>query len=958
MIQKNEPLSSKDFSKGLITRSDIIRLDNDHSPNCMDIKWYFDGAIGKRLGSSTTNTVAVGSTSAAGWTIDSGGNLSVSLQSYWKLDEPSDNRSDAIGSVLLYDKNTTGSIVGIRGLAALLLASASNSLIAQTVPSLETGNINFSLSTWVYRNSTNGAVEESLISKRDPDVDAATTLLLHCDGTDASTTFTDSSPSPKVITANGNAQIDTAQFKFGNASGLFDGTADYLTALDSADWDFGTGNFTIDLWVRFSSVAASTVFFDRNNAVDYSFVWEQSTGKLSFYAGNVLIKSEVWAPATGQWYHVALVRSGSNLMMFIDGTQIGGATSNSTDLTYSSALFIGAFTNTTGSMNGWLDEIRISKGIARWNGNFTPPGGPYQANEYEYWLYINTNNQATFRVSISGSNNTATVQASSFGALNTSTWYNIVAWHSNNSHIGISVNAGGTNATSYASGVRVGSAPFVLGGLSDGLAGQATKYLDARQDETGFWKKMLTAQERLDLYGGGSGNTYSGGASGFGWAMFDFGASALRWLTVSAGTGIVASSNLGTTFVTIATSRTQNYQYLDRSKNVLIATSDAYDPPLYWAGSATTFASTLAPGSAPLAKYSINYQGFCILLNFVTASSGTLRKRGFAYADENLQLTDTWQSSFDFPSSADDEVTSGFILNKFLYVSTKYRLFRVAFVGGNPDWSFLKVKDWGFVPRTTKLVTLKGSQVAVGLDWSRRLRVFDGYDDLFVSDNVENDNNYCDFAMKKISFAGSGLVVSHAEVDQSEQEYRLNLAIGLQSSQTTHAMVLNGRTLAIYPYSNQQYQAMSVAESAGIQHLMAVDRSGFIHILNSGNMDVSHPIDEVYDSPIIFKDAPTMVNKSQQLNLFFSVGSYGTLYHQDSVDFSSVFSEARPLRDKKGQQDFLASDTLFQTLRAIDVPATYNTYQFRLISSAGTADPWKLTRFDFLQQPRGQGRGV
>src|SRR3990167_5725818 len=74
--------------------------------------------------------------------------------------------------------------------------------------------------------------------------DSYTQLLLHCDGVDAATTFTDEIG--KAVTANGNAQIDTAQKKFGTASGLFDGTGDYLSLADSDDWNFGAGDFTID----------------------------------------------------------------------------------------------------------------------------------------------------------------------------------------------------------------------------------------------------------------------------------------------------------------------------------------------------------------------------------------------------------------------------------------------------------------------------------------------------------------------------------------------------------------------------------------------------------------------------------------------------------------------------------------------------------------------------------------
>ena len=616
-------------------------------------------------------------------------------------------------------------------------------------------------------------------------------------------------------------------------------------------------------------------------------------------------------------------------------------------------LNIGNIASGAFPLNGYMDEIRISKGIARWtSGSFPVPTSQYAVQFYEYWLYVNTNNKATFRVSSTGSNQTATVESTSFGALNTSTWYNLVAWHSNNSHIGISVNLNTTTAP-YVGGVSTGLASFVLGAMSNGAAGQTNYFFDGRIDETAFWKKYLSTQEKLDLYGGGSGNTFTPGASGFGWGIFDFGATNIRWLTVAVGTGLVASSNLGTTFVTINSgfTRTQVYQYFERSKNVLIATSDAFDSPVYWAGSAGTFAQTLAPNSAPGVKYSINYNGFLLLLNAANAP------RTAYYANENTQLTDPWTNNFTLPSSADDEITAAFILYRYLYISTRYKLFRVAFAGGNPDWLFLKVKDWGFVPRTAKLVTIKGNQVVVGLDWQRRLRIFDGFDDMFVSDNVENDNGYCDFSMSKISYAGSGLLVSNAEFNVKEQEYRLNVAIGLNSSQTTHAVCLNGRTLAMYPYQNQQYQAICMAESNNQQHLMAVDRSGFVYILDSGNMDVAVPINEVYDSPILFQQSPTQVQKSQQLNLYFQVDSCGTINYRDRADMSTIWNAYKPLADRNGNTQITGNETYLQALRTVDLPGTYNTYQFS-IGSTGSANPWKLTHWEFLQASHGIGRGV
>ena len=569
---------------------------------------------------------------------------------------------------------------------------------------------------------------------------------------------------------------------------------------------------------------------------------------------------------------------------------------------------------------------------------------------------------AKFQVQMpSGSGGTINFLANSFGALNTGQWYSVVIWSSAGSHVGISVNKSIDTINTMLSNITNSdsSGKLYVGSQNTGLG---TMY--GAIDEVGFWKKVLSAQERSDLYGGGSGNTYSGvgqgAATSFGWASFDFGASSIRWLTVAAGTGLFASSNRGTTFVTIATTRTASYQYLDRSKNVLIATSDEYDVPLYWAGSVGTFAATLAPNSAPQARFSINYNGFLALLNSKD-SNGTLNKRRFSYANENLQLTDAWTNQFDFPSSADDEVTSAFVLYKFLYVSTRYKIFRVSFVGGNPDWSYLQIKNWGFVPRTAKLVSLKGGgQVVIGMDWDRRIRMFDGFDDLFISDNIENNNGLCDFAINKISYAGSGLQICHAELNPVTQEYRLNVAIGANSTQTTHSIVLNARNLAFYPYSNQGWQTMCVAESNNQRALMAVDRSGFCYILDSGNLDSAVAIPEVYDSPPLFSKIPEMVSKGSQINFFFAPKSSGTVYYQSRVDLSNQWGAQVPLSNSKGETAITGTENLVKVLRTVDVKETYNTYQFRIATSSGTvssANPWELDRLDFLQQGFGIGKG-
>ena len=220
-----------------------------------------------------------------------------------------------------------------------------------------------------------------------PGIDANTVLCLHCDGADASTTFTDSSTvSPKTVTAVGNAQIDTAQSKFGGASALFDGSGDYLTIPDSPDWDFSSGDFTIDFWVRFNSVGDMYYMSVSDNASDIAFeiVNSNFNATLRFTytttgsSGTQLAKT--FTAATNTWYHMAFVRSGSSFYHFVNGTQIGATGTISGTLWNSSqVLNIGSLQGVY-ALNGWLDEIRISKGIARWTSNFTPPTVPYDSS--------------------------------------------------------------------------------------------------------------------------------------------------------------------------------------------------------------------------------------------------------------------------------------------------------------------------------------------------------------------------------------------------------------------------------------------------------------------------------------------------------------------------------------------------------------------------------------------------
>jgi hypothetical protein len=206
------------------------------------------------------------------------------------------------------------------------------------------------------------------------------------DGADGSTTFTDAA-GRHTVTANGNAQIDTAQSKFGGASGLFDGTGDYLSIPDSADWDFSGNDFTIDGWWKFNIVTDYPVFASQfEPGISEGWIMYRVPGSVMRFQYSTNGTTDIYADFSytfdTSWHHYAIVRNGANLYFFVDGTQTGSTYNISTHIIYNSnvQMQIGAHYNTDGAagqfFNGWIDEFRISN-IARWTSNFTPPSAAY-----------------------------------------------------------------------------------------------------------------------------------------------------------------------------------------------------------------------------------------------------------------------------------------------------------------------------------------------------------------------------------------------------------------------------------------------------------------------------------------------------------------------------------------------------------------------------------------------------
>jgi len=224
----------------------------------------------------------------------------------------------------------------------------------------------------------------------------ATSLLLKGDGTNGSTNIVDSSSSPKTVTAVGDAQISTAQSKFGGSSIAFDGTGDYLTVPNSPAYAFGTGDFTIECWFYIAgnspqnstgsrhallvgAQASSGVF----QGYGFSILGNTTTTGTALWFenfdgfGNVYTVGYTATITQSTWHHVALVRSGTTTRIYFNGTDVASGTlGNQTISNSTHPLYIGRgnYAGYLNPLNGYIDDLRVTKGVARYTSNFTPPG--------------------------------------------------------------------------------------------------------------------------------------------------------------------------------------------------------------------------------------------------------------------------------------------------------------------------------------------------------------------------------------------------------------------------------------------------------------------------------------------------------------------------------------------------------------------------------------------------------
>ena len=184
----------------------------------------------------------------------------------------------------------------------------------------------------------------------------------------------------KSVTAFGNAAYSTVEKKFGTGSVAFDGTGDYITVPTDTDFAYGTNAFTIEMWVYRTVSGAVQILLDQRTAspTNYApFLFIGTTNVITYSDGAATVITGATTVPLNAWSHVALSRSGTSTRLFLNGVQ-QGSTYTDTRNYIQTPISLGMRFDGVGSpFTGYIDEVRISKGIARYTANFTAPSAAF-----------------------------------------------------------------------------------------------------------------------------------------------------------------------------------------------------------------------------------------------------------------------------------------------------------------------------------------------------------------------------------------------------------------------------------------------------------------------------------------------------------------------------------------------------------------------------------------------------
>ena len=206
--------------------------------------------------------------------------------------------------------------------------------------------------------------------------DANTSLLIHSNAAMGNTTFTDSSSAGLTITNTDTVHV--AQ-KIGVGMAAFDGTGDYLTVPDGPEFDY-TGPFTLEWWFFSRDVSVENTMYLKRAAETASNIRigvGTNSGKLQLLISStgsswdIVIDQNISSISNDTWYHLALTWDGATYTLWLDGTAVKTVSSSTASEITTAAITLGARQDGGEAMNGYMDEIRISR-VCRYTSTFTP----------------------------------------------------------------------------------------------------------------------------------------------------------------------------------------------------------------------------------------------------------------------------------------------------------------------------------------------------------------------------------------------------------------------------------------------------------------------------------------------------------------------------------------------------------------------------------------------------------
>ena len=206
--------------------------------------------------------------------------------------------------------------------------------------------------------------------------------------------------SGKTLTANGDAQLSTAQKKFGTTSLLLDGTGDYVSLASSNDFGFGTGAFSINFWVRLDAIggtAQNLLDMRAGSASDTAVRLYTTSGNLYFDVGGTAQITANSALSATTFHHIVIDRSGTSTKLFVDGTQVG-TYSDSNNYGNIKPLVIGAAYDGSNATDGHIDDFRVVKGTSVYQSAFSAPSSRHPVTSQTVLMarFDGTNGATTF----------------------------------------------------------------------------------------------------------------------------------------------------------------------------------------------------------------------------------------------------------------------------------------------------------------------------------------------------------------------------------------------------------------------------------------------------------------------------------------------------------------------------------------------------------------------------------